>query len=172
MQAGYIAPKSNPVAIGTSCTGVELGKMTQQLNSEIMVVGGQLQCMYNPTYCSGTGYCYLPIKNSSFIYNFTTLKSSYSCSTGTIVDDNQPTAGINTSVSCTNLSGWTITQGVHGVKTNCYNGVAGFSFCTGYKTVCSYRNSSGATQDSLVNALAQLKCGVTNNTFTVDNYTQ
>lgn len=172
LQAGYIAPKSNPVAIGTSCTGTELGKMTQQLNAEIMVVGGQLQCMYNPTYCFGTGYCYLPIRNSSFIYNFTTLKSSYSCSTGTIVDDNQPTRGINASVSCTNLSGWTITQGVHGVKTNCYDGVAGFSFCTGYKTVCSYRNSSGATQDLQINALVQLKCGVTNNTFTVDNYTQ
>ncbi len=168
IQAGYIIPTSHTVSIGTSCKSADMGEMVQQLVNGV-VVTSQLQCMYNPTFCSG-GYCFLPVKTSSFIYQFTTLQYSKQCPGGTIVDSVQPSNGI-ASLNCPVYSGWTLVQGAHGETTNCYKSVTGMSFCSGYQSVCSYKDKSAVLQKVQVLALARLQCTNSTATYTVDNYT-
>jgi hypothetical protein len=174
VQAGYIAPNSHVINPGASCTSVQVGMIGQQLSSggsPVQFLTSQLECMYNPTFCSGSGYCFLPIKTSRFLYQYSTLQSSGQCPTGTIIDSQQPTAGVSTSVSCPSQFGWVLTQSAHGIGINCYAGVAGMSFCTGYQTVCGYNDQSGTPQQIVVAALAQLQCTNASTTYTVSNYT-
>lgn len=168
IQAGYIVPTSHAVSIGTSCKATDMSEMVQQLTNGV-VVTSQLQCMYNPTFCGGDGYCFLPVKTSSFIYQFTTLQYSKQCPVGTIVDNVQPSAGI-ANVNCPTYSGWALVQGVHGETMNCYKSVTGMTFCSGYQSVCSYKDKNGILQKIQVLALAQLQCTNSTATYTVDNY--
>lgn len=168
IQAGYIIPTSHAVTIGTSCKATDMSEMVQQILNGVAVTS-QLQCMYNPTFCSGDGYCFLPVKTSSFIYQFATLQYSNQCPAGTIVDNIQPSNGIAT-INCPVYSGWTLVQGAHGETMNCYKSVTGMSFCSGYQSVCSYKDKNGVLQKIQVPALAQLQCTNSTATYIVDNY--
>lgn len=169
VQAAFIAPVSHPISAGEICNSIDLGKIAQELAGE-EIITSQLQCMYNPTFCDGLGYCFLPIRTSSLIYQFSYLQYSAACPVGTIVDTIQPSSGIYTEVSCPALYGWTITQGVHGEAFGCYDSVTGFSWCTAYQSVCSYKNQSGNVQKVQVLGLAQLQCTNASATYVVDNY--
>jgi hypothetical protein len=170
IQAGYIAPNSHTINPGTNCASSQLGMIAQQTTSS-QVLTSQLQCMYNPTFCNGSGYCFLPVKTSRFLYQYRTLQSSGQCPVGTIVDTNQPSSGVAASVTCPNYSGWTLIESPHGVNINCYVGVVGMSFCTGYQTVCGYTDQSGTPEQIAVPALAELQCTNASTTYIVDNYT-
>ena len=170
IQAGYIAPNSHYIAPGTSCSSNQMGMIAQQLNQDVLV-NSQLQCMYNPTFCSSPGYCYLPIKTSTFIYYYSSAQVSIQCPSGTIVDNAQPSDGVSTSAICPNITGWSLHQGPYGVDINCYTASSGFSYCAGYETVCSYYDDNNSPQQVAVAALSKLQCTNASTTFTIDNYT-
>ena len=173
VQAGFIEPTSHFIEAGSSCSSDQMGMISQQLTNGVIVTS-QLQCMYNPTFCSSPGYCYLPIKTSKFIYKYEYLRTLGQCATGTIVDSNQPSYAVSTLVSCPNISGWRLTQGVHGVGVNCYRGATGMSYCTGYETVCNYVYTNARyvfPRQVAVVALSALQCTNASTTFILDNYT-
>lgn len=165
LQSGIIQPISHALTAGTTCSPTEFGKTVQDKSS--VVINSQIQCTYNPTFCRGSGYCYLPVKNTTFDYEFAIYQVSYTCPLGTVVDGNQPTDNIDTKVSCPLISGWSSTQSVHGEGTDCYIGITGVSFCQGYQSVCTYVQGKKA-----VAALKKLRCTSSTTTYTVDNYTQ
>lgn len=170
IQAGYIAPKSHFIPAGSSCSSDQMGMIAQQLNQNVLV-NSQLQCMYNPTFCSSPGYCYLPIKTSTFTYTYKDPVISGQCPSGTIVDSIQPQDGVRTSASCPNMVGWILYQGAHGVGINGYTSSTGLSYFTGYETVCNYYDTNEAPQQVAIVALLKLQCTNASTTFTVDNYT-
>ncbi len=170
VQAGFIEPTSHFIEAGSSCSSDQMGMISQQLTNGVIITS-QLQCMYNPTFCSSPGYCYLPIKTSKFIYKYEYLRTQGQCATGTIVDSNQPSYGVLATAACPNISGWRLTQGAHGVDVNCYRGATGMSYCTGYETVCNYSDTNARTQQVAVTALSALQCTNASTTFIVDNYT-
>jgi hypothetical protein len=165
LQSGLIAPVSHLIIAGSSCNSIELGKILQDMSS--ITINSQIQCSYNPTFCSGAGYCFLPIKSTTFDYQFSTPKASSKCPVGTVVDGNQPAQNISTSVSCPNIQGWNLTQSVHGegIPDSCYKGITGMNFCQGYQTVCTYQQGK-----QLVSALTKLRCTNSTSAYTVDNY--
>jgi|GEM_PF-5374622 len=165
LQSGLITPLSHAVTAGISCNSSELGKILQDMSS--ITINSQVQCVYNPTFCSNPGYCYLPIKSATFDYQFATPQVSYMCPAGTVVDGNQPAQGISPKASCPNIPYWTLIQSVHGEGIACYTGITGMNFCQGYQTICSYLQGKQA-----VAALAGLRCTSSTSTYTVDNYTQ
>ncbi|MBP9741750.1 MAG: hypothetical protein KBD37_00155 [Burkholderiales bacterium] len=171
IQAGYIAPNSHEIKEGDSCSSDDLGKIVQHLAGGNLIIS-QLQCMYNPTFCSGAGYCFLPVKTTTFTYQFAPLKASAVCPAGTIVDSVHANNNIATGISCPIYSGLTLIQGVHGETANCYQNAVNLSFCMGYQSVCSYKDKNGVIQKVLVAALAQLTCTNSTATYTIDNYTQ
>jgi hypothetical protein len=132
-----------------------------------ITINSQVQCIYNPTFCSDPGYCYLPIKSATFDYQFVIPKTSYVCPAGTVVDGSQPVQNISPKVSCPDIPDWSLTQSVHGEEIGCYTGVTGMSFCQGYQTVCAYLQGKQA-----VSALVGLRCTGSTRTYTIDNYTQ
>ena len=170
IQAGYIELNSHAITAGSTCSSDQMGMIAQQLNQDVLV-SSQLQCMYNPTFCSSPGYCYLPVKTSRFTYHYNSTQISGQCPSGTVVDSNQPSDGVVTSASCPDMPGWAFTQPAHGVSTNCYISSTGLSYCLGYETICGYSDASGASQQVAVVALAKLQCTNDSTTFTVDNYT-
>ncbi|HLX52962.1 MAG TPA: hypothetical protein VKR58_03425 [Aquella sp.] len=165
LQSGLITPLSHAITAGSSCNADELGKILQDMSS--ITINSQVQCVYNPTFCHDPGYCYLPIKSTTFDYQFAIFKVSYMCPAGTVVDGNQPVQGISSKVSCPNIPDWTLTQSVHGEEIACYIGVTGMNFCQGYQAVCTYLQGK-----QTVAALAGLRCTSSTSTYTVDNYTQ
>ena len=171
IQAGYIAPVSHAIDAGTSCSSDQMGMIAQQIKSDLFI-NSQLQCMYNPTFCSAPGYCYLPLKTSTVTYQYITVRTSAQCPSGTIVDANQPSDGVRSNTTCPDMpSGWNLSQGPHGVLINGYTSViTGFSYYTGYETVCDYTNNQ-ETQQVAVAALVKLKCTNDSTTFIIDNYT-
>lgn len=169
LQSGLISPMSHMIQAGVSCDSSELGKFAQDLNH--LVISSQLQCTYNPTFCQGNGYCYLPIKTTSFDYQYTTPVSSAQCPVGTIVDNNQPSGNLFDKITCQNIEGWLIYQGLHGEATMCYQGVTGSTFCMGYEAVCTYSNGSQFMKQ-LQPGLIKLRCSNATSSYTVDNYSQ
>lgn len=166
VQAGGISPISSPVNAGDACNVDEIGKIVQEINS--VTINSQVQCMYNPTFCAGSGYCYLPLKSTTFTYNFPIPKSNYSCPYGTVVDGNQPADNISTFVSCPVNPDWgSLVQDVHTEATGCYVSVTKMTFCNSFQTVCTYTKG-----EHLINALLKLKCTNSTTTYTIDNYTQ
>jgi hypothetical protein len=164
LQSGLIEPISHVINAGSSCNAVELGKILQDMSS--VTINSQIQCSYNPSYCPGNGYCYLPIKSTTFEYQFDTAKASYSCPIGTVVDGNQP-AGNIIDVTCPVISGWNRTQTLHGegIPDSCYKGITGMTFCQGYQAVCTYDKGI-----QIVAALKKLRCTNSTAIFTIDNY--
>lgn len=162
LQAGFIAPNSHFITPGSECSVNELGKIVQQLTA-YKIAGGQLQCEYNPTFCS-KGYCYLPIKGASLVYQYNQPQQLGVCPSGTIVDDIQPSDGVVTSVNCPSQQWLTLIQGAHGAKTSCYTSASGFVFCQAYHTVCTYNNGS----EIEVPALMKYQCSTATATYTVN----
>jgi hypothetical protein len=165
IQAGIISPISHVVTVGDTCSPNEVGKAVQGISST--TINSQVQCTYNPTFCQGSGYCYLPLKTTMFTYQFPNKKASYMCPIGTVVDTNQPADGIDTSIPCPVITGWSLTQGLHGENTACYTSVTKMNFCQGYQTICSYAQGT-----QVVDALAKLKCTSATSAYVIDNYTQ
>lgn len=165
LQSGVITLLSHAVTAGSSCNSTDLGKTLQDMSG--ITINSQVQCIYNPTFCSDPGYCYLPIKSTTFDYQFATFKASYMCPAGTVVDGNQPAQNISPKVSCPNSPGWTLINTLHGEGIACYTGITGINFCQGYQTVCTYLQGKQA-----VAALVGLRCTSSTSTYTVDNYTQ
>ncbi|MCC2624340.1 MAG: hypothetical protein K0R14_213 [Burkholderiales bacterium] len=165
IQAGIISPISHMVTVGDTCSPNEVGKAVQGISST--TINSQVQCTYNPTFCPGYGYCYLPLKTTTFTYQFPNRKASYMCPMGTVVDSNQPADGIDTSISCPVITGWNLIQGLHGENTACYTSITKMNFCQGYQTVCSYAQGTQA-----VGALAKLKCTSATSAYVIDNYTR
>ena len=171
IQAGYIAPISHYLEAGTSCSSDQVGMIAQQIKSDL-VINSQLQCMYNPTFCSAPGYCYLPLKTSTVTYQYKTTRVLANCPSGTVVDANQPSDGVSSSsVKCPDMpTGWHLSQGPHGILINGYTASTGFSYYTGYETVCDFTNNH-EMQQVAVAALKMLKCTNDSTTFIIDNYT-
>ncbi len=167
IEAGYIAPISHPITPGSICSPTDLGKMAQEFNP--VGAGGQLQCSYNPTFCSGNGYCYLPTKPSGVLIVFDSLVQDGNCPSGTIVDQNQPSDGINSQVSCPAISGFAF-QGIHGIPSGAYQSVTGFTFYSNYATFCVYNDGSGNIESNPIKALAKLLCSSNVTTYLVDHY--
>jgi hypothetical protein len=164
LQAGLITPISHLINSGSICSQSQLGKIVQDMSSTIII--SQLQCTYNPTFCAGGGYCFLPVKNNTFNYKFAVPTNKYECPIGTVVDSNQPIDGISRSVSCPSNLGWILTQGLHGEGANCYISITGLKFCQAYQSVCNYTHGQ-----VLVAGLKELRCTNTTTSYTVDNYT-
>jgi hypothetical protein len=164
LQFGVISPISHTVAAGTLCKPTELGKILQDMSSS--TIYSQIQCSYNPTFCSGAGYCYLPIKSTTFDYQFITAKTAYSCPPGTVVDNQQPSDNM-VYVTCPAILGWQQIQGVHGEMDGCYTSVTKMRFCQSYLTACSYDQGK-----KLVPALKKLRCTNSTTEYIVDNYSQ
>ena len=170
IQAGYIELNSHAITAGSTCSSDQMGMIAQQLNQDVLV-SSQLQCMYNPTFCSSPGYCYLPVKTSRFTYEYNPDQVEGDCPSGTVVDSIQPSDGVYLSAICPTVAGLLLSQPAHGVPVNGYTSSVGLSYFRGYQTVCSYSDASGASEQVAVAALHELRCTNDSTTFTVDNYT-
>jgi hypothetical protein len=171
LQAGYIAPMSHLIKLGENCSESELGKMAQQNSDSIIAVGGQLQCTYNPTFCEPGSYCYLAVKSSTFIIKYVPTTTAGSCPTGTLVTAEQPADGLDASVKCPTIPGYSMVDGkVIGENIGCRQSITHMNLCNSYQSVCRYRDYLGAIKEMQIPALTKLECSSRTNTFVVDNY--
>lgn len=173
LKAGFISPISHQINAGMVCDPNSVGKIAQDLSAGTNLISSQLQCMYNANFCNGSGYCYLPVKNSSFIYEYTSLKQLGQCPPGTIVDSSQPSDGIKP-IGCPAFPpGWISPAQPIGLAVNSYkSSITGMTFYKGYQTTCRYiqAGNPNVVNDVPVNALQKLQCTNTTSTYTVDNY--
>lgn len=161
LQAGYIAPNSHLIHPLDTCDKSELGKIAQQQNSDILAVGGQLQCTYNPMFCdNNTSYCYLPTKNASFLLKYSIPVSQGYCPAGTMVDDDQK---LGSTITCP--EGLSLIE----QKLNCQYKLGG-EFCYSLQAVCKQPNGGFPPDNRVLPALTGLKCTTMVSTFVVDNY--
>lgn len=168
LQAGKIKVISNSNVTYDNCDRSKLGQMVQEQNG--LVILSQLQCTYSPTFCGGDGYCYLPIKTTSFTEIFNLPKERGTCPSGTIINKNQPEDGIIWSVNCPPKTGWRVVQGIHGVEFECYTNKAGSQNCHSYQTICTYLDKDDNQQSLAIPALIKLSCSNATATYVIDNY--
>jgi hypothetical protein len=168
IQAEYITPSSHVVNIGAECMAQELGKFVQQQSSS-SYISSQLQCTYNPTFCNGSGYCYLPLKTTSFVYHYSELQSFGTCPRDTFVDDMQPAQALNTNITCPNVNGYKLINGVTGQPYNCYTSpINNAQICSNYKSICDYYDSQGAIYELAIKALQELRCSNNYTTYVIN----
>jgi hypothetical protein len=164
LQAGYIAPMSRVIQPGGFCQINDLGKMAQQLEPYIKGVGGQLQCTYNPTFCGDTGYCYLPVKTSTVLIHYRPNVRVGICPSGSRVSEEQPAGNIDREHV---LCGGVINPEVLGCYRRNYTNI---TFCSGYQTICIYRDERGNYQRVSVPALKVLLCTTATAEYMIDGY--
>ena len=179
--AAQILPKSQKVSVGDACDKTTLGEVVQEQYSDtgvfngmttIGVSGGQLICTYNISACANQ-YCYLPSKPSTMSYTFLVELSKYSCNSGMFIASPQ-TDFVDTNVTCPAQPGFTPQSIIpNGTTVDCYNN-QGNTYCTGYKSYCTYKSNFNPSnvQDFDVQAIKKVTC--TNDVIAVfiDNYKQ
>ena len=148
---------------GSGCKPSDLGKIAQQPIIDIKVLGGQLQCTYNPTFCANDGYCYLPVKSGSLNIQYRQNIRVGICPSGSRVHDQQPTDNIDrVNVMCPGS--------IIGERVECYRRrYTNITFCVGYQTVCTYIER-GNYQRVVVPALKKLICTSATTEYTIDSY--
>lgn len=92
---------SHYVGLGESCTSTQVGTMAQQQDYATVQtnVKGQMQCVYNPTYCTNSDYCYLPLKNNVVVQKYNNANVA-TCPSGTYISQVSINRMVDTT-SCT-----------------------------------------------------------------------
>lgn len=160
IKAGRINTASAYVSIGSACDSTQVGMMAQQQNytgSIPTAVKGQLQCTYNPTYCSSGSYCFLPNKGTAFAVTYNPAVSNATCPSGSYVDPTLIDSMVDTS-ACAN----TIIKQPSGSV----NPTTGVTVYNGIQGTC--KNGNGNT----IGIVNKLICSTVTNIFSISNYKQ
>ena len=146
---------------GQICSANDLGKIAQEPpldnNDNQVILQSQLQCVYNPTFCVSSSYCYLPAKTTSTTYLFNSLLSTFTCPGGTELDASSDISQWITTIDCVTKPQITQTGG---------------RTATGFMLYTTVTGTCINNQQITIPILKQAVCVNAENDFVVSNYQQ